>query len=156
MWDQIALALVGPSWCTSISEPWIHPSNGHRDEAGYTNNIHISSLYAVRSTLPSSQSFDPLILHTMLLRTTICFLHATVVFAATSSYKLELMWDIGAPDGHEREMVFINGDYPGPILEAQQGDWVEVEVYNKLPFNTSIHFHGTHYASLTTEHIAES
>jgi len=62
--------------------------------------------------------------------------------AGISQYKLELTWDIGAPDGYEREMIFINGQYPGPLLKIQQGDWVEVEVLNLLPFNSSIHFHG--------------
>ncbi|KAF2830304.1 hypothetical protein CC86DRAFT_378617 [Ophiobolus disseminans] len=41
-------------------------------------------------------------------------------------------------------MIFINGKYPGPLLEIQQDDWVEVEVHNALPFDTTIHFHGIH------------
>jgi FtsP/CotA-like multicopper oxidase with cupredoxin domain len=53
-----------------------------------------------------------------------------------------LTWAKGAPDGYERDMIFINGQYPGPLLEIQQGDWVEVEVCNQMPFNTTIHYHG--------------
>jgi FtsP/CotA-like multicopper oxidase with cupredoxin domain len=68
---------------------------------------------------------------------------ATCTFAAISKFTLELTWGRGAPDGHERPMIFINGEYPGPLLEIQQDDWVEVEVRNSLPFDTSIHFHGT-------------
>lgn len=78
----------------------------------------------------------------MLSSITTWLLYAAVAFAANHHYTLELTWDVGEPDGHEREMIFINGDYPGPLLEAQQGDWMEVEVYNALPFNTTIHFHG--------------
>ncbi|KAF2003681.1 multicopper oxidase [Amniculicola lignicola CBS 123094] len=39
-------------------------------------------------------------------------------------------------------MVFINGQFPGPLLEVEQGEWVEVVVVNHMPFNTSIHYHG--------------
>lgn len=59
-------------------------------------------------------------------------------------FTLELTWETGAPDGFEREMIFINGQYPGPLLEIQQGEWVEITVVNKMPFNTTIHSHGTH------------
>ncbi|CAO2655528.1 Nn.00g043310.m01.CDS01 [Neocucurbitaria sp. VM-36] len=64
--------------------------------------------------------------------------------ASSCNFKLELTWGKGSPDGYERDMIFINGQYPGPLLEIQQDDWVEVEVINNLPFNTSIHYHGIH------------
>jgi FtsP/CotA-like multicopper oxidase with cupredoxin domain len=66
--------------------------------------------------------------------------------AGTSYFKLELTWGQGAPDGHERGMIFINGQYPGPLLDIQQGDWVEIEVRNLMPWNTTIHAHGKHPA----------
>ncbi|KAJ5759775.1 Multicopper oxidase type 2 [Penicillium odoratum] len=57
-------------------------------------------------------------------------------------FDLDLTWQKGAPDGNVREMVFMNGQFPGPELRLDQGDDVEVTVHNNLPFNTSIHFHG--------------
>ncbi|KAH8700053.1 multicopper oxidase-domain-containing protein [Phaeosphaeriaceae sp. PMI808] len=69
---------------------------------------------------------------------------AAAILADTSYFELELTWEKGAPDGHERDMILINGQYPGPLLRIQQGDWVEVEVKNYLPFSTSIHYHGIH------------
>lgn len=48
------------------------------------------------------------------------FAAATVVFPVT------LIWAKGAPDGFEREMIFVNGQMPGPTLNLQQGDDVEV------------------------------
>ncbi|KAF2025781.1 hypothetical protein EK21DRAFT_103703 [Setomelanomma holmii] len=69
---------------------------------------------------------------------------ATLTIAVTRQFRFELTWAKGAPDGHEREMVFINGQYPGPLLEIQQDDWVEIEVCNQMPFNTTIHYHGIH------------
>ena len=53
-------------------------------------------------------------------------------------------------------MITVNGQYPGPVLEANWGDDVEVKVCNHLPDNgTSIHWHGirqyyTNYADGAT------
>ncbi|KAJ5949009.1 Multicopper oxidase type 2 [Penicillium verhagenii] len=57
-------------------------------------------------------------------------------------FDLDLTWKQGAPDGNVREMVYINGQFPGPELRLDQGDDVEVVVHNNLPYNTTIHFHG--------------
>lgn len=67
---------------------------------------------------------------------------AALAFAGTSKFTLDLEWKTGSPDGFEREMIFINGQFPGPTLEIQQGDWVEIVVNNHLPANTTIHAHG--------------
>lgn len=72
----------------------------------------------------------------------ICFLLIGFALAHNRNFRLQLTWEKGSPDGFERDMVFINRKYPGPLLEAQQGEWVDVEVVNNLPFNTTIHFHG--------------
>ncbi|KAF2465641.1 uncharacterized protein BDR25DRAFT_295302 [Lindgomyces ingoldianus] len=63
-------------------------------------------------------------------------------FAKDCHFTLELTWKIGAPDGYEREMIFINGQFPGPTLEIDQGDWVEIVVQNNMPYNSTIHYHG--------------
>lgn len=40
---------------------------------------------------------------------------------------LELTWGKGSPNGgQERDMVFTNGDFPGPDLVFDEGDDVEV------------------------------
>lgn len=57
-------------------------------------------------------------------------------------FQLDLTWAKGAPDGFERDMIFVNGQFPGPTLEINQGDDVEILVHNNLPFNTTIHYHG--------------
>lgn len=66
----------------------------------------------------------------------------TYALASTCHFTLELTWKIGSPDGFEREMILINDQFPGPLLEVQQDEWVEVTVINKMPFNTTIHYHG--------------
>lgn len=74
----------------------------------------------------------------------------TAALAGSCHFTLELTWAKGSPDGYERNMIFVNGQYPGPLLEIEQDDWVEIEVINHLPFNTSIHYHGTLYFTFNT------
>ncbi|TLD34298.1 hypothetical protein PspLS_01549 [Pyricularia sp. CBS 133598] len=57
-------------------------------------------------------------------------------------FEYTITWEKGSPDGFEREMAFINGKFPGPVIEANQGDNLEIVVNNKMPFNTTIHWHG--------------
>lgn len=50
-----------------------------------------------------------------------------------------------APDGYEKEMMVINGQFPGPLIEANWGDWIEVTVTNSIanpPEGTALHWHG--------------
>lgn len=41
-----------------------------------------------------------------------------------------------------RPMVLINGEFPGPLVECNQGDTIVLEVHNEGTNATSIHFHG--------------
>ena len=48
-----------------------------------------------------------------------------------------------APDGVERSVMLVNGEFPGPTLEANWGDEFSVTVTNLLEDEgTSIHWHG--------------
>ncbi|CAK7201482.1 hypothetical protein SEUCBS139899_004187 [Sporothrix eucalyptigena] len=58
------------------------------------------------------------------------------------SFDLTITWEEHAPDGYARDMALINGQYPGPLLEVDEGDVVEVWVHNEMPYNTTVHFHG--------------
>lgn len=55
-------------------------------------------------------------------------------------------WVIGDivanPDGVFRPMIAINGQFPGPMIECNEGDTLVVEVINQSINATSIHFHG--------------
>ena len=53
-------------------------------------------------------------------------LFAAVASCENVQFALNLTWEVGAPDGNEREMVFMNGRFPGPQLNLTQGDNVEV------------------------------
>lgn len=45
-------------------------------------------------------------------------------------------------DGVKREVYLINGQQPGPLIEADEGDDLEIFVKNLLPVDTTLHWHG--------------
>jgi len=63
-------------------------------------------------------------------------------------FELTLTWEKGSPDGIPRNHIHVNGEFPGPTLEFTEGDNVEVKVHNKMPFNATIHYHGTYKSIL--------
>ncbi|KAF5579807.1 Cupredoxin [Fusarium pseudocircinatum] len=48
----------------------------------------------------------------------------------------------GRADGFEREVYLINGQQPGPLVDVDEGDDVEIFVQNDLNVETTIHWHG--------------
>src|SRR5690606_37128002 len=44
--------------------------------------------------------------------------------------------------GSRRTAMAINGSIPGPLLRWREGDSVTLRVRNRLPHDTSIHWHG--------------
>lgn len=61
----------------------------------------------------------------------------------TVSYDWTITNTTMAPDGHERLVFAINGQYPGPTVEANWGDMISITVHNEMQDNaTSIHWHG--------------
>ncbi|KAH7135758.1 Cupredoxin [Dendryphion nanum] len=61
----------------------------------------------------------------------------------TVRYEIDITNTTIAPDGRPRQALLINGQMPGPPIEANWGDTVIVKVNNKMQDNgTSIHFHG--------------
>ena len=50
-----------------------------------------------------------------------------------------------SPDGYNRSVILINDQYPGPTIEANWGDTIQVTVRNQIDQpkeGTSIHWHG--------------
>ncbi|KAG5939386.1 hypothetical protein E4U59_003137 [Claviceps monticola] len=64
--------------------------------------------------------------------------------------KISVDWNVTkemrSPDGVVKSIYFINGQFPGPTLEARSGDQMEVNVYNGIEQlghpGVSIHWHG--------------
>ncbi|TAQ84042.1 hypothetical protein B7494_g7628 [Chlorociboria aeruginascens] len=55
---------------------------------------------------------------------------------------LTLTWGPGAPDGNNRDLIYTNGQFPGPSLVFDENDQVEITVLNLMPFNATVHWHG--------------
>ncbi|KAJ8567533.1 hypothetical protein K7X08_019741 [Anisodus acutangulus] len=43
---------------------------------------------------------------------------------------------------HAKQMVTVNGGFPGPTIYAREGDRVQINVTNYAQYNLSIHWHG--------------
>ncbi|GKT90026.1 hypothetical protein Ct61P_07876 [Colletotrichum tofieldiae] len=56
-----------------------------------------------------------------------------------------ISWEVGAPNGQERQMIKINGQFPGPTILCDEDDDIEISVHNRMPFNTTVHWHGLEY-----------
>ncbi|KAF2476243.1 uncharacterized protein BDR25DRAFT_300343 [Lindgomyces ingoldianus] len=58
----------------------------------------------------------------------------------------EFHWTISEhvlnPDGVYRPMILVNGMFPGPLIESNEGDEIVVHVHNKASNATSMHWHG--------------
>lgn len=72
----------------------------------------------------------------------LCFLLHVALALCTRHFDLTLTWEKGAPDGFERDMFKINGQFPGPVIDLNEGDDVVVKVNNLTPHNTTLHYHG--------------
>jgi FtsP/CotA-like multicopper oxidase with cupredoxin domain len=60
-------------------------------------------------------------------------------------YDLVITEGVGWPDGVVRNMLFVNGKFPGPVIEANRGDTLLINVTNGLSKNsTTVHWHGVY------------
>lgn len=57
-------------------------------------------------------------------------------------YTFNLTYTAGWPSGYLRRMAVINNHFPGPLIEANQGDLVRIRVINNLDHPQAIHWHG--------------
>ncbi|CAG8574332.1 2873_t:CDS:2 [Diversispora eburnea] len=60
----------------------------------------------------------------------------------TRYYQFELKIVKLSPDGFERPVWTVNGQYPGPLIQANKGDRLVINVTNNLGDPSTIHWHG--------------
>lgn len=60
---------------------------------------------------------------------------------ATRRYNFTITNQWSADDGHGRPVFAINGQTPGPLIEAEEGDEIEVFLDNQLAFETTMHWY---------------
>ncbi|KAJ9614470.1 hypothetical protein H2200_002607 [Cladophialophora chaetospira] len=64
---------------------------------------------------------------------------------AVRSYNFVISRGYLAPDGVELDLLLVNGQYPGPTIEANWGDTIQVTVTNNIvgpEEGTALHWHG--------------
>jgi iron transport multicopper oxidase len=70
---------------------------------------------------------------------------ARLAVAKTVNYDWDITWVRAAPDGVERNVIGINGEWPCPQIDVDVGDKVIVHMNNALGNqSTTIHWHGLH------------
>ncbi|EGG11671.1 multi-copper oxidase laccase-like protein [Melampsora larici-populina 98AG31] len=62
----------------------------------------------------------------------------------TRKFVLEVTNITASPDGFLRRVLVINKHMPGPLIEANDGDNLEITVINQLDSPLSFHWHGLH------------
>lgn len=50
----------------------------------------------------------------------------------TRYYDFTISRALAAPDGYQKEVILINGEFPGPLIEANWGDWIEGRLPNLI------------------------
>lgn len=153
-------ALLGG--CSSSNQIYSSIS-GLQDRQTNTSVVFSSYTYKYKSLLLHCRSFRSYLLNTTLLSyifvglikmrgafLCLSLLASLASFALgdastsgnTVTFPIKLTWEKGSPDGFERDMILVNGQFPGPTLNLNEGDNVEFTVDNQLPWGTTIHFHG--------------
>ena len=87
----------------------------------------------------------------------ILFQFASFVAAETLIFNWDVGWVTAAPDGYERPVIGVNGQWPWPIMECNINDTIVVNVNNNLGNETtSLHHHGIYqYGTNTMDGIAQ-
>ncbi|OTB00267.1 putative multicopper oxidase [Hypoxylon sp. CI-4A] len=61
----------------------------------------------------------------------------------TRTYDFTVSRETAAPDGVQTELLLVNSQFPGPLLECDWGDTFEITINNNISDEgTSIHWHG--------------
>ncbi|TVY38477.1 oxidoreductase [Lachnellula occidentalis] len=61
------------------------------------------------------------------------------------SYDFTVERTLGSPDGYQKHSLTINGQFPGPLIQANWGDTIQVTVHNKIngpDEGVALHWHG--------------
>src|ERR1700679_2021912 len=73
---------------------------------------------------------------------TICF-YAQIALGSVVTYNWKLGWINAAPDGFNRPVVAINGQFPLPTINVTLGDQIVINAVNNLGNSSAtLHFHG--------------
>ncbi|KAH6609155.1 multicopper oxidase [Trichoderma cornu-damae] len=63
----------------------------------------------------------------------------------TRTYDFTLSRGLASPDGYQKQVILVNDQFPGPLIEANWGDTIQVTVHNNITGpdeGTALHWHG--------------
>ncbi|XP_021889751.1 laccase-17-like [Carica papaya] len=72
----------------------------------------------------------------------ICSLLPNPALGITRHYKFDIKLQNVTRLCHTKNLVSVNGKFPGPRIVAREGDRLLIKVVNHVPNNISIHWHG--------------
>ncbi|GFP58802.1 oxydoreductase ptaK [Trichoderma asperellum] len=67
------------------------------------------------------------------------------VTGVTRKYNFTLSRGLASPDGYQKHVILVNDQFPGPLIEANWGDTIQVTVNNNITGpdeGTALHWHG--------------
>ncbi|KAF3067162.1 Laccase-1 [Daldinia childiae] len=114
-----------------------------RYRALHTTPLPLLSNYSIRYGIP--ENLDVVPIERLINKRE---LELDTDFAASSEprvreFEFNVSVALAAPDGFRKPMVLVNGQSPGPLIEANVGDTIRVRVNNHMTnSSTSIHWHG--------------
>jgi hypothetical protein len=104
-----------------------------------------SSLVSTNSSVPTSSSFSD----KCVTNNTAAACAAMPNTGVTRTYDFHVSYATISPDGVTKNGLVVNGGFPGPLVEANWGDWISITVTNDLPDDageqgegTALHWHG--------------
>ncbi|KAJ8626850.1 hypothetical protein MRB53_020157 [Persea americana] len=62
--------------------------------------------------------------------------------STTKRFHFNVEWTMVTRLCSTKPLLTVNGEYPGPTIQVQEGDEVEIIVTNRVSLNTTIHWHG--------------
>lgn len=69
--------------------------------------------------------------------------HTAATTPQVREYNLTLTYGLWAPDCVQKQLVLVNGAYPGPLVWGMEGDTLRVTVHNMMMHDAvSVHWHG--------------
>ncbi|XP_059430255.1 laccase-17-like [Corylus avellana] len=89
--------------------------------------------------LPSSLAFPGVFLFLFI---TLCLIPELALAGITRHYKFDIVLKNVTRLCHNKSIVTVNGQFPGPRIVAREGDSLLIKVVNHVPNNISIHWHG--------------
>ncbi|KAI0388040.1 multicopper oxidase [Hypomontagnella monticulosa] len=116
------------------SRPSPFPPQSNSTEQGNSDEVQITNILPSQPAfiIPPSDHFN---------------LRNTGFTISNETNKRDFVFNIthqlGAPDGVNKSMILVNGQSPGPLIEANTGDTIRVVVHNSMTNDkTTIHWHG--------------